>query len=98
MAEDSGFFVSVSEGTLVLDVYRRYKDSSPGSFELYIRDITRKPTFKPPITAEEFEIAVGRPPENDDLDRCNCDELTEVGHQSCGWDMETQQPTYMNIG
>jgi hypothetical protein len=39
----------------------------------------------PEITAEKFEEATGRKPEDDDLDRCNCAEVGKVGHWQCGW-------------
>ena len=47
------------------------------------------------ITAEQFEKAVGRPPENDDLDRCNCPNEGEFAHFACGWCKECQQPRFI---
>lgn len=35
-------------------------------------------------TVEDFKKYVGREPERDDLDRCNCDQAGELGHWSCG--------------
>lgn len=34
--------------------------------------------------ADQFLRHVGRLPEDDDLDRCNCDKAGQVGHHSCG--------------
>jgi hypothetical protein len=36
------------------------------------------------ITEQQFKDMVGREPENDDLDRCNCVRAGEPGHSSCG--------------
>lgn len=36
-------------------------------------------------TAEEFEDAVKRAPEDDDLDRANCPDAGKPGHRQCGW-------------
>jgi len=36
------------------------------------------------VTEEEFTKAVGRPPEDDDLDRANCKEVGDIGHIGCG--------------
>lgn len=38
----------------------------------------------PGITAAEFEQRFGRPPQQDDLHRANCEHLGEVGHAGCG--------------
>lgn len=46
------------------------------------------------ITAEHFEKATGRAPEDDDLNRANCPEAGLVGHMSCGWDHERDLPVY----
>ena len=37
------------------------------------------------ITEEKFREHVGRPPERDDLERCNCAKAGEPGHFGCGW-------------
>lgn len=37
------------------------------------------------ITAEEFFQIFGYKPENDDLDRVNCEKAGKVGHYCCGW-------------
>jgi len=47
------------------------------------------------ITREQFKAAVGREPEMDDLDRCNCDDKGRPGHWSCGWDDEKNLPVFM---
>ena len=47
------------------------------------------------ITKEIFEYYVGRPPENDDLERCNCPIVGGVGHQSCGWSKTSNLPRFM---
>lgn len=48
------------------------------------------------IDAEYFEKCVGRPPEMDDLERCNCDKAGEILHQQCGWNHEKQLPVFMS--
>lgn len=47
------------------------------------------------ITVERFTQAVGRPPQDDDMDRCNCDFVGVTGHGSCGWDEEQNLPRFM---
>jgi hypothetical protein len=47
------------------------------------------------ITRDHFVSRVGRKPENDDLDRCNCKEAGEVGHYYCGWNKEKDLPVFM---
>jgi hypothetical protein len=37
------------------------------------------------VTWTMFIKATGYMPENDDLERCNCEKAGEMGHQSCGW-------------
>jgi hypothetical protein len=46
-------------------------------------------------TAAVFERAVGRPPENDDLDRVTCDKAGEAGHHACGWCPSHDQPRFI---
>lgn len=36
------------------------------------------------ITGQQFKKMVGREPENDDLDRCNCNKAGKPGHVGCG--------------
>jgi hypothetical protein len=47
-----------------------------------------------PMTEEEFERVMGRPPVNDDLHRVNCKEAGAVGHFFCGWCLEHQKPKF----
>lgn len=47
------------------------------------------------ITPEHFKRATGREPENDDLERCNCQQSGEIGHTACGWDNEQDLPVFM---
>lgn len=37
------------------------------------------------VTKEIFIDRVGREPENDDLERCNCNQAGKIGHMLCGW-------------
>jgi len=46
------------------------------------------------ITRENFIEATGREPEQDDLERCNCDKAGEVGHMFCGWDYTLNKPVF----
>lgn len=46
------------------------------------------------VTAEQFEKATGRPPQDDDLDRCNCPNAGEIGHLLCGWDDHLNLPAF----
>lgn len=36
------------------------------------------------MTKDEFYAATGHMPENDDLERANCEQAGMVGHTSCG--------------
>lgn len=47
------------------------------------------------ITKEIFEYYVGRPPENDDLERCNCPLANSWGHTSCGWSKTSNLPRFI---
>jgi hypothetical protein len=47
------------------------------------------------ITAEQYEAAVGHPPEQDDLERANCDKAGQIGHFTCGWDHERNLPEFI---
>lgn len=42
-----------------------------------------------------FEHYVGCPPEDDDLERCNCRFAGALGHQFCGWNDEKNLPQFM---
>jgi hypothetical protein len=46
------------------------------------------------ITAAMFKKATGCKPEQDDLERCNCDKAGTLLHQYCGWDEETNLPKF----
>ena len=51
------------------------------------------------ITAEYFTVAVGRPPEKDDLERCNCTKNDGIKeHIHCGWNYTANLPCFMNRG
>jgi hypothetical protein len=49
------------------------------------------------ITAEQYEAAVGHPPEQDDLERSNCDKAGQIGHECCGWDHERNLPEFIAV-
>jgi hypothetical protein len=46
------------------------------------------------ITAKMFYEAVGRPPTDDDLERCNCPNAGKFRHRSCGWNKRENKPVY----
>lgn len=46
------------------------------------------------ITAEKFKEATGCDPEQDDLERCNCDKAGQVLHSMCGWDEKHNLPNF----
>lgn len=46
------------------------------------------------MTASEFEAMTGRPSENDDLERVNCQHAGTLGHYSCGWCWHCAKPVY----
>jgi hypothetical protein len=45
------------------------------------------------ISETQFYYATGRWPENDDMERVNCDKVGEIGHLCCGWCVH-EQPTF----
>lgn len=47
-----------------------------------------------PITKQQFEEATGLPPEQDDLERCNCNQAGQLGHFHCGWDDKRHLPNF----
>jgi hypothetical protein len=47
------------------------------------------------ITKEYFTEKVGRAPEQDDLERCNCKDAGKVCHSQCGWNYERDLPVFM---
>lgn len=38
------------------------------------------------ITAQKFAKSMGCEPQDDDLERCNCQLAGRCGHYACGWD------------
>ena len=47
------------------------------------------------ITAERFKECVGVEPQDDDLERCNCTQVGQTGHWSCGWDSVRNMPNFV---
>lgn len=47
------------------------------------------------ITAEKFEERTGYPPEDDDLERCNCEVAGTMGHFMCGWEVPGETRTLL---
>lgn len=47
------------------------------------------------ITRELFTKVVGVAPEQDDLERCNCKQVGELGHTLCGWCDVCNKPRFM---
>jgi hypothetical protein len=39
----------------------------------------------PPVTVEQFVMATGREPQQDDMERVNCKDTGKPGHHFCGW-------------
>src|SRR5688572_18281159 len=46
------------------------------------------------MTAEQYEQKTGRAPDQDDLQRANCDRVGKVGHENCGWCEECDGPRF----
>jgi len=46
------------------------------------------------MNAIEFEKKTGYKPENDDLDRVNCEDVGKIGHQQCGWCEKHDKPRF----
>ena len=46
------------------------------------------------MTAKEFELRVGLPPKQDDLDRVNCEKVGTPGHVQCGWCWTHNRPRF----
>lgn len=46
------------------------------------------------ITKKQFVKMTGRKPENDDLERCNCNLAGNVGHFSCGICLKHKKPRF----
>ena len=49
-----------------------------------------------PLTEAEFEKHTGRKPENDDMERVNCQVCGTPGHNFCGWNHRVNKPYYEN--
>jgi hypothetical protein len=47
------------------------------------------------ITEEHFTQRMRRAPEQDDLERSNCDKAGQPGHSQCGWDTEFDLPVFL---
>lgn len=47
------------------------------------------------ITAAAFTQSVGNVPEQDDLERVNCDAAGTPGHYACGWCLECDKPRFV---
>lgn len=47
------------------------------------------------ISRAKFVERVGREPEDDELERCNCTKAKDFGHVMCGWDDEADQPMFI---
>lgn len=48
------------------------------------------------ISKDYFISRVGRPPADDDLERCNCPKAGEIGHSSCGWNIIADLPNFIH--
>lgn len=46
------------------------------------------------ITAQHYLDATGVAPEQDDLERCNCDKVGQTGHSMCGWNWYRNMPNF----
>lgn len=46
------------------------------------------------ITREQFIAATGREPQDDDLERVNCEHAGKLGHWCCGWNQELNKPQF----
>lgn len=60
-----------------------------------MRKIQKRSKIPDTITKEYFTEKVGRPPENDDLERCNCKDAGKLGHYACGWCKKCDLPVFM---
>lgn len=47
------------------------------------------------VTASEYEAAVGNAPVDDDLERVNCKNAGEMGHDYCGWCPKCNKPRFI---
>jgi len=46
------------------------------------------------MNAKEFKRILGREPEQDDLDRVNCQLAGQTGHSDCGWCKTCNHPNF----
>lgn len=46
------------------------------------------------VTRSQFKAATSFSPEQDDLERCNCDKAGQLGHFMCGWDEKRNLPNF----
>lgn len=46
------------------------------------------------MTAEEYERLMGEAPENDDLERVNCEKAGQLGHWMCGTCKRCGRPVF----
>lgn len=47
------------------------------------------------ITEEQFTLATGSAPRDDDMERANCPDAGKIGHWSCGWNHKRNLPRFM---
>lgn len=74
---------------LLIDVQTGYISCREGAKRIIDNGVEEE------ITAERFEIATGRKPINDDLERSNCPKRGMPGHMSCGWNHKYNLPIFM---
>lgn len=46
------------------------------------------------ISEAMFIACTGSEPQDDDLERCNCQKAGEFGHYFCGWNWEASRPRF----
>jgi hypothetical protein len=46
------------------------------------------------MTEVEFKEKTGREPEQDDLERVNCNKVGQLGHWMCGWCATSAKPRF----
>lgn len=49
------------------------------------------------MNAKEFKKLTGHVPEQDDLERANCEDAGFMGHHYCGVCAECEQPSFMCV-
>ena len=65
-----------------------------GAVQVRVRAAERKEKQMKNMTAEDFKLATGRMPEDDDLERVNCPKVRVPGHMSCGWNWSWNAPVF----